>query len=202
MPTLPLVAVLLRLVLLAGPRPTLVALLPLALAGLGLAAAYWSRPLGDPFLLVPCIVLLALMVGFGQSRGVRALLVLLVCLSLAALPSLFALRDLEGAFLTTGVPILTSTWLLVADQAIVLGLFVRLVSWALRRDPGLALLGGLVGAATGLAIAEHFSGPLLTYLASSGPWQWKRMSSALYLDVCLGYAGAVIGGLLARLQRP
>ena len=39
-----------------------------ALAGLGLAAAYWSRPLGDPFLLVPCIVLLALMAGFGQAE--------------------------------------------------------------------------------------------------------------------------------------
>jgi hypothetical protein len=93
-------------------------------------------------------------------------------------------------------------WLAVVSHAIVLGALVHLVSWALRRGIGGVLVGAAIGMVIGLGLADLFGVDMVSYLSRTGLRRWSQLDIALYLELALAYAGAIVGGLLTPAQRP
>jgi hypothetical protein len=183
--------------LLVTALPLVLAILPamarghggVSLAALAVFAplSWWLgerwRLVADPF--VPTLYLLALaglaavVPGLWWARGWRETLfwVLLVGgLALAAGPDrspLFALRGL------------------------VIGLFTWLVRWALGRGSGPIALGGLVGAVAGVAMGESYAQQLFVAALEQRVSGVSPGRAALYIEVCLTFVGAVVGGILS-----
>ena len=77
-----------------------------------------------------------------------------------------------------------------------LAVLVRLVGWCLLRDTPAVALGALAGVAVGLTLADRYAGTLYIYVVSSGWSGWSPAWVGLYLEVCLAFLGAIVGGLL------
>jgi hypothetical protein len=85
---------------------------------------------------------------------------------------------------------------LLALHGLIIGGFVWLVRWALGRESGAIALGGLIGAAVGIVVGEGYALQLYQALETQGIKGASPSGACLYLELCVVFAGAVVGGIL------
>ncbi len=208
----PMFGVFLRLVLLANMRWALATLVPLGGIGLllSLLPPIRDNPLLSLLIIGSLLGLLAFLAGFIRARGWWDFLLLLLGYAIAVLPAVFGfivaavlgltgvLREFSFSSFAKGLSI---SWFQLAAYSLVLGVFARIVAWGLQREAGSALLGGLIGALTGVILVDWNRESFTSYLGSVDQ-PWSPAGVTVYLTICLGYFGTLIGGLLAPAQRP
>jgi hypothetical protein len=146
----------------------------------------------------------------GGVNGAAEFYAAVVPLALAVLVTVLAAAPSRWRFVLFGcVPVLAALavvgWLLGgglrpvqagAVHGLLLGVIARLVAWGLNREKAAAALGTVLGAYTGILLADQFFPRLYTF-ARANDLGWATPNNlSLYLEVCVAYLGALLLGLI------